>query len=143
MSGNLYQQAIKDLAAAEPKRLAAPDISVKLDNPLCGDAVTVELAVLDGRITGFGHVVKGCLLCKAASTVAARHVVGMGQAEAAALADQVAAMLKADAPPLLSALEPFLAVRPHKSRHGCVLLPFMAIAAALSKTPAEISPDGR
>ena len=143
MSESLYQQSVKDLAAAESRRLVAPDVSVKLDNPLCGDAVTVELAFEGERITGFGHTAKGCLLCKAASTVAAAHVVGLGHAEAAALADQVAAMLKADAPPVFPALEPFLAVRPHKSRHGCVLLPFRAIAAAINKTPAGVSHGGR
>ena len=143
MSTALYQQAIKDLAAAEPLRLAAPQASAMLDNPLCGDTVTVELVLEAGHITGFGHGVKGCLLCKAAATVAARQVVGMAASEAAGLADQVAAMLKSDAPPVLAALEPFLAVRPHKSRHGCVLLPFKALAKALSKTPAGIAPGGR
>jgi nitrogen fixation NifU-like protein len=133
VSESLYQQAVKDLAAAEPQRLASPDASAKLDNPLCGDAVTVELAFEGEHVSGFGHAVKGCLLCKAASTVAAQHVVGLERTEAATLADQVAAMLKADSPPVFSGLEPFLAVRPHKSRHGCVLLPFKAIAAALAR----------
>jgi nitrogen fixation NifU-like protein len=41
-------------------------------------------------------------------------------------------MLKQGAEPPLPALAPFLAARPHKSRHDCVLLPFKALAKALS-----------
>ena len=42
-------------------------------------------------------------------------------------------MLTHGAEPPLPALSAFLAVRPHKSRHGCVLLPFKALAKALGR----------
>ncbi|RAU22320.1 iron-sulfur cluster assembly scaffold protein [Paramagnetospirillum kuznetsovii] len=128
----LYQQAIKDLAAKGSERLAVPDASSTLDNPLCGDKVTLDVTTADGRIVALGHVTKGCLLCKAAATVAAEQAPGLPVAQAAALADQVRAMLKGGDAPALAGLEPFLAVRPHKSRHDCVLLPFKALAKALA-----------
>ena len=130
----LYPQAIKDLAACEAARLAAPDASATLDNPLCGDTVSVDLTLVDGRIAALGHGVRGCLLCKAAATVAARAVVGLAVEDAAGLADRVSAMLKQGAEPPVAALSAFLAVRPHKSRHGCVVLPFKALAKALGRS---------
>lgn len=131
MSEELYQQTIKDLAARESGRLDSPNGSAVLDNPLCGDKVSLDVAVADGRITALGHVTKGCLLCKAAASVAVDYVPGRSVAAVIALADQVGAMLKQGAEPPFPAMAVFLAVRPHKSRHGCVLLPFKALVKAL------------
>ena len=133
MSEDVYQQAIKDLAAVAAGRLDAPDTSVTLDNPLCGDTVVLDLRLADGRIAALGHNVKGCLLCKAAAAVVARSAVGLEADAAAALADRVGAMLKQGGEPPIPALAAFLTVRPHKSRHGCVLLPFKALAKALGR----------
>lgn len=131
MTDDLYQQAIKDLAARPAARLAAPDGTATQDNPLCGDRVSLDVTVADGRVTGLGHLTKGCLLCKAAAGVAAEQVPGLTVAQAASLADQVQAMLKHGELPPLPGLAAFEAVRPHKSRHGCVLLPFKALVKAL------------
>ena len=140
MSEELYQQAIKDLAAVPSGRLVAPDAGATLDNPLCGDTVSLDLQLERGRITGLGHGAKGCLLCKAAATVAAQLAVGMDAAAASGLADRVSAMLKQGAAPAFPALAAFQAVAPYKSRHGCVLLPFKALAKALASAPPVI-PD--
>ena len=133
MSEELDQQAIKDLAAEASQRLEAPDASATLDNPLCGDTVSLDLRLSQGRVAALGHGAKGCLLCKAAATVVAQAAVGLEAETAVALADRVGAMLKQGAEPPLPALAAFLAVRPHKSRHGCVLLPFKALAKALGR----------
>lgn len=131
MTDDLYQQTIKVLAARESGRLDSPNGSAVLDNPLCGDKVTLDVALADGRITALGHVTKGCLLCKAAASVAVDDVPGRSIAEVTALVDQVGAMLKQGAEPPFPTLAVFLAVRPHKSRHSCVLLPFKALVKAL------------
>ena len=49
---DLYHQAIVELArqAAGAVRLDAPQASAMVDNPLCGDRVTIELALADGRV---------------------------------------------------------------------------------------------
>ncbi|MDO8606608.1 MAG: iron-sulfur cluster assembly scaffold protein [Phaeospirillum sp.] len=133
MTEAIYQQEIKDLAAVAARRLDVPDASATLDNPLCGDTVVLDLRLTDGRIEALGHGVKGCLLCKAAATVAARSAVGLEADVAATLADRVSVMLKQGGEPPIPALAPFLTVRPHKSRHGCVLLPFKALAKALGR----------
>lgn len=131
MSDELYGTAIKDLAAREPAVLDTPDASVTQDNPLCGDRVSLDVRLDGGRIAAFGHRVKGCLLCRAAAALAAEQAVGLDAEAAARLADQVAGMLKKGADPAFPALAAFLPVRPHKSRHECVLLPFRALVKAL------------
>ncbi len=130
MSDDLYGAAIKELAAREPAALDGADASVTLDNPLCGDRVTLDVALEGGRVTASGHRVKGCLLCRAAAALAEEKAVGLEADDAARLLDQVSGMLKTGAEPAFPALAVFLPVRPHKSRHACVLLPFKALVKA-------------
>ncbi|MDA1310166.1 MAG: iron-sulfur cluster assembly scaffold protein, partial [Proteobacteria bacterium] len=53
----LYQQEIIELSRKSRARgrLDAPDASARVDNPLCGDRVTIDLALDKGRITAIGH----------------------------------------------------------------------------------------
>ena len=69
MTDELYHQAILELAkqAGRTPRLEDPDASVTVDNPLCGDRVTLDLRLADGRVAAVGHKVRGCLLCQAAA----------------------------------------------------------------------------
>ncbi|CAA7616932.1 NifU homolog involved in Fe-S cluster formation [Candidatus Terasakiella magnetica] len=127
----IYDQAVKDLAAVEAVRLDAPDRSASQDNPLCGDKVILDLKVAEGRVTDLGRKVSGCLLCKAAATVLSSHAGGLDAAAASGLLDQTRAMLKEGAAPPFPDLAVFLPVRGHKSRHDCVLLPFKALVKAL------------
>ena len=71
MRDDLYHQAILDLAreATGHGRLQAPQVSIRVDNPLCGDRVTLDLELQDGRVSALGHQVRGCLLCQAAAAV--------------------------------------------------------------------------
>jgi NifU-like protein involved in Fe-S cluster formation len=131
MTNELYGQAIKDLAGKEGAALDHADARISLDNPLCGDRVALEISLKEGRVGAVGYQVKGCLLCKAASALVAEHAVGLDADEAARLMDQVSAMLKKGEEPGFPSLAVFLPVRPHKSRHGCVLLPFKALARAI------------
>jgi NifU-like protein involved in Fe-S cluster formation len=131
----LYQDAIKHFAKAAHGhgRLAAADGEARLDNPLCGDRVRMEVAVASGRITAVAHETKGCLLCRAAASAIALHAVGQEEAGIEAVATALESMLKNGAPvpagwPELSMFEP---ARAYPSRHRCVLLPFRALLAAL------------
>jgi nitrogen fixation NifU-like protein len=91
----------------------------------------MQVALQGGRILALAHDVKGCLLCRAAAAAIGLHGAGLTAAEADALQYHVAALLSGSEPPdgwpELACFEP---VRNHRSRHGCVLLPFEALAAA-------------
>jgi len=129
-SDQMYNAALKRLAATPVARLVAPDATVKLNNPLCGDRVILELRIEDDHIAALGGEVKGCLLCQAALATLVELATGRNAAEAWDLGPRVAAMLEGTEPPP-PALAPFLPVRPFRSRHPCVLLPFEALGRML------------
>ncbi|MBI2314332.1 MAG: iron-sulfur cluster assembly scaffold protein [Betaproteobacteria bacterium] len=131
----LYHRQIRMLARAAygAGRLAGADGSAMLANPLCGDQVTVDIVLRGGLIAAIGHEVKGCLLCQASASAIGREGAGWSAAEVEYFGRSLKAMLNEGAPapegwPALSAFSP---VNGHRSRHGCVLLPFEALAAAL------------
>jgi nitrogen fixation NifU-like protein len=138
MKDALYHQALLELArqARADARLAAPQASVTLDNPLCGDRITLDLALAEGKVGGIGHKVRGCLLCQAAAAVIAARAPGETPQTLRTVAYEFADALarepgKIDGRwPELAAFAP---VRPHKSRHDCVLLPFQALTQALDE----------
>ena len=140
MSRDLYQQRMLELAAAadEPQPLDEPDASATLDNPLCGDRVRIDLRChADGRVAAIAPAVRGCVLCRAAAALVARHGPGRDQDELRTLRGQLQAGLRGEgALPTAGdwpELEIFQPVAAHKSRHECVLLPFDALVAALEQ----------
>jgi len=135
MSDQLYQDRIVALAKAKTGagKLAAPTKSARRDNPLCGDRVIIDVRLDDtGHITEIAHQVRGCLLCQASASALSSIAVGRDKAGIAAIRhDAERALGREDG----EAGEPFVAFAPvksHKSRQECVLLPFEALADALS-----------
>ncbi len=137
MSDDLYQQAIIALAkrARQQPRLDAPDRTVTVDNPLCGDRITLDLVVDDDTVDKIGHKTRGCLLCEASACLITDHVSGEEIATLQAKAQELIAAFSDESQPL-SDLWPGLATlapaRSYKSRHECVTLPFQALAKVLS-----------
>jgi nitrogen fixation protein NifU and related proteins len=136
MSDDLYQQAIME-RAKQPVgagRLEAPDATATVDNPLCGDRITLDVKLRGGTIAAIGHQVRGCALCQASASVIASTAVGQEPAAALAGREALRGVLgggEAGAP--WAALGIFAPVKRHKSRHDCVLLPFEALARALAQ----------
>jgi nitrogen fixation NifU-like protein len=141
MKDDLYHQAILDLArrATGRGRLEAPQASATVDNPLCGDRVTLDLDLRDGRVSAVGHQVRGCLLCQAAASAIGARAPGQTPAALQEEAERVRRLIVEGSGaaegaaidglwPELAAFEP---VHRHKSRHDCVLLPFDALIGAL------------
>ncbi len=139
-AAELYQQAIKALAqgAAGHGRLEAPDGVALLDNPLCGDRVEMEVELAGGRVGSLAHRVKGCLLCRAAAAAIGARAKDAKLEDIERVTAQLRAMLEREAPPPLgwTELAAFAPVHGHRSRYGCVLLPFDALVAAMKKAQA-------
>jgi nitrogen fixation NifU-like protein len=134
MSDELYQARIVALAKSKAGngKLASPTKSARRDNPLCGDRVTIDVKLEDGRIAEIAHQVRGCLLCQASAAALAGIAVGRDAAGIAELRHDAERAIGREAG---KAQEPFDAFEPvagHKSRHECVLLPFEALKDALS-----------
>ena len=139
-ASNIYQEAIKSLAAAAIGHgtLDAPEGRAFVDNPLCGDSVEMEVTLTDGRIASLAHRVRGCLLCNAAASVIGKRAVGASTQEIEQVAGAVSEMLEKQAPPPTDwpELDAFVPVHGHRSRYRCVELPFQALLAAL-RSPAD------
>lgn len=137
----LYQRAIMERAKAPVRagRLASPDVTATVDNPLCGDRVTVELKLDGDRIADIAHQVRGCALCQASASVMAAAAIGQTAGGIAAIRTQLRAMLSgADAPEApWQDLGIFAPVRRYKSRHECVILPFDALSQALGQAKSS------
>lgn len=137
MLEKLYQEQIIALSRQSKNRVAIsnPGLTARIDNPLCGDRVTIDLELKTDIIENIGVTVRGCALCEAASEVLA---INASQKNFLAIQDAETGLRNylsghSDKPPWaqLSVFEP---VKDVTSRHECVLLPFVAIRKAfLSK----------
>ncbi|MBT4520146.1 MAG: iron-sulfur cluster assembly scaffold protein [Halieaceae bacterium] len=138
MSSGLYDGGIKALAAQAPvpETLDHPDRRVTVDNPFCGDRIDLDINLEEGRVTALAQQVRGCMLCQAAANVVAVSAIGLSRQEVEVARTELVAMLKGEEPAAWSGTgwEPLILFEPvsrHKSRHGCVTLPFNALLAAL------------
>ena len=157
MSETLYHDAVVALAKARhgAGRLESPGASVTCDNPLCGDRITLDLSLADGKVAALAHKTRGCLLTQAAASLIGELAVGADPVALRATAEQAQRLLAHGEKPSLPKLSLFSAVEPVKSRHSCVLLPFEALTQALNSaektmdsgsghipSPADAIPSG-
>lgn len=137
---DLYQSDLLRLAASADAagKLEPPRASVTLDNPLCGDRVTMDVRMQDGRIADLAHETKACVVCQAASAVIGRHAQGLDKEGLAAARAAAEALLKGEELPAgaWAELDLFKPVAKVKSRHVCLRLPFRALEAALAAEPS-------
>lgn len=139
-AADLYNERILALARSHQGAgtLAPPRVRVSLDNPLCGDRISLDVRLEHGRIVALAHQTRGCLLTEAAAALLATLALGAKAEEAVALRDAAAALLRGDdaasLPPGLDVFAPVTAV---KSRHDCVLLPFDALVEAVRAASAS------
>jgi nitrogen fixation protein NifU and related proteins len=140
MSDALYHQAIMARVKSPSRagRLTAPAGTATIDNPLCGDRVTFDVTISNGRVADIAQHVRGCALCQASASVIAAAAVGQDEAGLEGAERALRALLNDDAPTPAAPwqeLSLFAPVRPHRSRHDCVLLPFTALKAAIAAAP--------
>lgn len=135
MSDPLYNKALLRLAAdaTGAGRLSDPHGTGMAHNPVCGDRVTVDLAVEDGRIAGIALDAKACVLTQASASILGGDATGLSRGEIVALHNAVSRMLaeRHEPPPApFDQYKVFDAAAEHRSRHRCVLLPIEAVLAA-------------
>ena len=140
----LYQAAIVDHDRA-PRNcgpLAGATHAATVDNPLCGDVVTMQLVVEDGVVRAAGFEGRGCALSRAAASMLTGELTGLDltavRARLAAFEAFVASAPDAPAPVDvgdpgdLGELVAFSGVRRFRSRRVCALLAARAVARALA-----------
>lgn len=136
----LYQELILDHYRRPRNRreLAHADRTAERRNPLCGDAIRVELAMDDDRVREAAFAGQGCSISQAAASMLTGALHGRTGAEAVALLRRYAAMIGGDAAAAaddaLGELRALSGVARHPARHTCALLPAQAFAEALGGT---------
>ncbi len=146
MSGldDLYQQLILDhyRNRRNEGRLDDPTVTVADNNPLCGDEITLDLIVEDGRITGIAHEGHGCSISQASASMMSECAKGQPAEDALALVEHFRLMMHAedvgDEDRLGDAIA-LAGVAKYPVRVKCALLSWLALKAALELTKTEVS----
>ena len=127
----LYRRELLRLAAdaTGSGHLPLPNAVASVHNPACGDRVTVELALANGRVTALAHTTQACVLTQASAALLADKALGQDRLGLATLAASVRAFLSGAPPP--AGYGVFDGVSAHAGRHVCVMLPFEAALKAL------------
>lgn len=108
-----------------------------VDNPLCGDVVTVRARVADGVVSEIAFEGRGCALSRAAASIMTTMIRGRTlegtRRLAAAFEHCIRSAPEAAIADELGDLRAFAGVRRFRSRRGCALLPFEAVIQALER----------
>ncbi len=135
---DLYREIILDHYRSPRHRgsLASPTASHEGLNPLCGDEVTVDIAVKDGRIADVAYRGSGCSISQSSASMMTEAVLGKGLDEVKRLsADFTAMMLGSDDvdPEALGDLEALSGVRKFPVRVKCATLAWHTLDEALAE----------
>lgn len=137
---DLYQATIveHDRAPRNAGSLADATHGATVDNPLCGDVVTVHARIVDGVVRELRFEGRGCALSRAAAsimtTMVRDHTTEAARRLAAAFEQFVGAAPDAAVPDDLGELRAFAGVRRFRSRRVCATLGFRALLRALEST---------
>jgi nitrogen fixation NifU-like protein len=130
-----YQQLVLEHSRA-PRRFGTLEHAThQADgaNPLCGDALHVDVRVADGRIADLRFRGEACALTRASASMLGERALDLDAAALTRLEAAFASMIEgAGTPDTLGDLNAFAALAQYPSRRKCALLPFATLRAALS-----------
>lgn len=135
----LYQSIIVEHSRTPRRRGPLPGATheATIDNPLCGDQVTLRLVVDGPLIRDAAFEGQGCALSLAAASLLASRLAGESVDGARELVDRFSGFVRdppgAPEPDGLGDLSAFAGVREFRSRQACALLPAQAFARALRR----------
>jgi nitrogen fixation NifU-like protein len=145
---DLYQQVILDhhRKPRNFRKLDHPTRAAEGYNPLCGDRVTVEVAVEGDVIRDIAFQGSGCAISRASASLMTADLKGKAVAEAEELFGRFRAMLTESAggqtpPPELGKLAVLGGVREFPSRIKCATLPWHTLHAALAGKGEPVSTE--
>ena len=138
MNAPLYTLDVLRLAGSlpEPRKLERVDGSASERSPTCGSLVATEVELNDGRIKALSQTVSACAFGQASAALVAQQAPGRSTSEVQIALDQLAAWLAGDRdePPAWPGYEALAPARSRTGRHGAILLPLQALAAAIGSS---------
>jgi nitrogen fixation NifU-like protein len=138
---DLYKEIILDHYRNPRHRgsLADPSASHEGLNPLCGDEVTVDIAVRDGGIADIAYRGSGCSISQSSASMMTEAVEGKRVDEARALIGSFTEMMRGSDdvdPEALGDLEAMAGVRKFPVRVKCATLAWHTLEEALDEATA-------
>jgi nitrogen fixation NifU-like protein len=145
---SLYQEVILD-HNRNPRNFHAlenPTRSIEGFNPLCGDHITVQVALEDGRIRDIGFQGSGCAISKSSASIMTTIVKGMSTSEAEAVFEKFHAMVTRGQndvfdPETMGKLAVFAQVCEFPARVKCASLAWHTLKAALQGDEKTVSTE--
>ncbi|MBU6409955.1 MAG: SUF system NifU family Fe-S cluster assembly protein [Verrucomicrobia bacterium] len=143
---DLYQQVILD-HCKQPRNfrdMSGATCSARGHNPLCGDQLTLYLAIEAGRIRDASFTGSGCCISKASASLLTEYVKGKTNAEAGEMFGRVHDMVTTGkVAGDVGKLAVFAGVHKYPARVKCAILSWHALMAALNgeKTPVSTEDD--
>ena len=119
--------------------LENPTASHEGYNPLCGDEVTVDVLVRDGRVADVAYRGAGCSISQSSASMMAEAIEGKTLEEVRELFREFTAMMQGteeEAPESLGDLEALMGVRKFPVRVKCATLAWHTLQEALQEAGA-------
>ena len=143
----LYQEIILD-HSKRPRNfgpLADATVTVKGDNPSCGDEVELALRLSPEKVEDVRFTGHGCAICMASASLMTIKIRQKSRAEVTRLLTGFHDMLTAPDPgpplPELGDLQVLAAVRRFPQRVKCATLSWRALEQAFAQSPVSAHPD--
>ena len=118
--------------------LAGADHEIELRNPTCGDVLTVQLKIIDDKITDVGYTGSGCTISQASASMMTEQIKGhtIKEVEAMVLAfsDMVTGKDVANLPQLLGEAAVLQSVSQFPARIKCATLAWKAVYQAIEES---------
>lgn len=135
---DLYRRVIMDHYKSPRNRGKFEDesVSVDLNNPTCGDKITLQMKVKDDTIEDVKFVGEGCSISMASASMMTDAIKGKTFSEAVHMADQFSSMMQGEAVEFeYEDIEALSGVSKFPARIKCALLAWNALrkGAAESK----------
>jgi len=133
---SLYQEIILDHYRKRRNRgeIQGATATVEQNNPVCGDAITLQIRVDGDRLDGLGYTGDGCSISQASASMMSEVVIGRTTDEAEALIEHMRRVMHGDEEPDEERLGDAVAlggVAKFPARIKCALLSWMALKDAI------------
>lgn len=126
----LYRRVIMDHYKNPRNRGKFEDESVNVDlnNPTCGDRITLQMKVKDGVVEAARFVGEGCSISMASASMMTEAVTGKTLEEAVAMADDFSSLMKGEPVEFeLEDIEALSGVNKFPARIKCAMLAWNAL----------------
>ncbi len=134
MLQDFYKQILLDHYQRPRNRgeLENADLAEHLNNPLCGDEVTVYANLSDGRISELAFIGRGCSISQASASMLTEHLEGKSRVEAEEKIEAFLEMMRTEEKEELGDLAALKGIIQTPNRIRCATLAWDAFKRGLS-----------